>query len=158
MKKRAGAKAKPQARRRRLDQLVGRRILFDWIMHKAGIELGQRYPWWGIALMMVLFPSRIPMFIGTPFYDAWTDCIKVGNVKLPLHALADTYGKPSPPGNWFRVVGKTEWGTPIIEQRTDGYVVPDPSNPAVTVPPLVADKVDELVGRPNDLSETKTGD
>jgi len=31
-------------------------------------------------------------------------------------------------------------------------------NPAVTVPPLVADKVDELVGRPNDLSETKTGD
>jgi DNA modification methylase len=32
------------------------------------------------------------------------------------------------------------------------------SNPAVTVPPLVADKVDELVGRPNDLSETKTGD
>lgn len=31
-------------------------------------------------------------------------------------------------------------------------------NPAVTVPPLVADKVDELVGRPNDLSEMKTGD
>ena len=31
-------------------------------------------------------------------------------------------------------------------------------NPAVTVPPLVADKVDELVGRLNDLSETKTGD
>jgi hypothetical protein len=34
----------------------------------------------------------------------------------------------------------------------------DIANPAVTVPPLVADKVDELVGRPNDLSETKTGD
>lgn len=108
---------------------IGRRMVFDWIMRKAGIELGQRYPWWGVVLLLILFPSRIPMWVGLPFYDACTDCVKVGNVKLPLHALADAYGKPSPPGYWFRVVGKTEWGTPIIECRVDGYTVDGASNP-----------------------------
>lgn len=114
-----------------LHQFVGRRIFFDWIMQKAGVELGQRYPWWGVVLLLILFPSRIPMWIGLPFYDACTDCIKIGGIRLPLHALLDTYRKPSPPGYWFRVVGKTEWGTPIVECRTDGYTVDSPSNPSV---------------------------
>lgn len=112
----------------RLHHVFGRRMVFDWIMRKAGVELGQMYPWWGVVLLLILFPSRIPMWIGLPFYDACTNCVKIGGVKLPIHALIDTYSKPSPPGYWFRVVGKTEWGTPIIECRVDGCSVDGASN------------------------------
>lgn len=91
--------------------------ILKFIFKKAGIQRGQMLPWWGIALLLIVHPSRIPMFIGLPFYDWSTDCIKIKDVKLPLNNLADIFCKPSPEGHWFRVSGKTEYGTPIIEHR-----------------------------------------
>jgi hypothetical protein len=93
-------------------------------MRKAGIEEGQILPRWGIALMLILFPSRIKLWIGASVYDVASDTIRVGRVRLPLYALERTFGKASPPGHWFRVIGTTESGFPIIECRTDGYEIP----------------------------------
>jgi hypothetical protein len=105
-----------------------RRRLFAWIMRRAGVTEGECLPRWGIALNLILFPSRIKLWIGASVYDVGTDCIRVENMRVPLHALARTFGRSSPPGHWFRVIGKTCTGIPIIECRTDGYEICSPND------------------------------
>lgn len=91
--------------------------ILAFVFEKAGIKRGQLLPWWGIALLVIAHPSRIPMMICLPFYDPCTDSIKIKGVSLPVRFLAETYSNPSPEGHWFRVSGKTEYGMPIIEHR-----------------------------------------
>jgi hypothetical protein len=94
-------------------------------MRKAGVTEGEMLPRWGVALMLLLFPSRIRLWIGADLYDVMSDTIRVGKVRLSLHWLERTFERPSRPGYWFRVKEITESGLTVIEERTDGYIVSD---------------------------------
>lgn len=88
-------------------------------MTRAGIEEGNILPRWGVALNLMLFPSRILWVIGCHVYDAMRDSIIIGKVRLSLYQLKRTYSTPSPAGLWFRVAGHDANGYPRIEIRDD---------------------------------------
>lgn len=97
-----------------LNKPRGRLRFFLWVLKRAGVVGGQRLPWWGIVLNVLLFPSRILMWIGLSAYDPASDTLTIGKVRLPLYQLAHFF-EASRRGIWYRVVGFTEYGSPSIE-------------------------------------------
>lgn len=116
-----------------MNAVIGRRrMFFEWVARKAGIQDGQILPRWALVLLLALFPSRVRLVLASSVYDAWSDTINVGSARWHMGSL-ERLARVSPPGYWFRVVGKTETGIVMLECRTDGYT--SPSNPSGEVCP-----------------------
>jgi hypothetical protein len=133
-----------------MNAVVGRRrMFFEWVASKKGLQDGQILPWWAVALLLTLFPSRIRWALASSVYDVWSDTIKVGSARWHMGAL-ERLSRVSAPGHWFRVVGKTETGIVTLEYKTDGYTIPDnaPLNGRGT-----PRTVEEVVGQPKGVGQ-----
>ena len=96
-----------------------RNRIFVALCHTARLKEGDLLPVWAIVVNLILFPSRIKFWMSYDAYDPCRDCIKIGEVRMSLYSLDRIFGRGADAGFWYRVVGSTDTGFPILETRSD---------------------------------------